>query len=72
MATTTQEKQGLFGRIRHFFGEVREEGNKVVWPEREKAKVDLVVVLIATVFLAVAIGAADLIFSTVFTWLLHS
>lgn len=71
MASTTQEKQGLIARIRHFSGEVRDEGRKVVWPQREKAKTDLIVVLIATVFLGICIGIADLMFSWVFTTLLH-
>jgi preprotein translocase subunit SecE len=69
MAAATQQNKedlGFFGRIAQFIKEVREEGKKVTWPSKEKARVDTVVVLLASGMLALLIGVEDYVLSYLF------
>ena len=57
----SSEKLGLFDKTKIFFGEVRTELGKVVWPTQEQVKTWTAVVIVSTAILAVAIGVWDLV-----------
>ncbi|MEO8377160.1 MAG: preprotein translocase subunit SecE [Candidatus Sumerlaeota bacterium] len=59
------EKTGLFDKTKIFYGEVRIEMAKVVWPTQEQVKTWTTVVILSTATFAVCIGAWDF----VLTWL---
>jgi len=56
----SETKPGFFERVGLFFGEVRTEMTKVVWPTQEQVKTYAIVVLVTTAILAVIIGFWDL------------
>jgi preprotein translocase subunit SecE len=57
----SSEKLGLFDKTKIFFGEVRTELSKVVWPTQEQVKTWTAVVIVSTAILAAAIGVWDLV-----------
>lgn len=54
------EKLGLFDKTKIFFGEVRTEMKKVVWPTRDQVRTYTIVVIVATAMLAILLGIWDL------------
>jgi preprotein translocase subunit SecE len=50
-------------KIGKFFGQVKTEMKKVAWPSRAEIKSSTIVVLVATIFLALFIGLCDVILS---------
>jgi preprotein translocase subunit SecE len=65
------EKIGIMERTRTFFGEVRTELSKVVWPTREQVKNWTIVVLVASAVVAALMGAWDWVLSLVVERLFH-
>ena len=60
----TKEKKpsrikALAGRISAFFGGVKTEGKKIIWPEGKDALVELAVVVISAAVLSCVIAALD-------------
>ncbi len=55
-----------FGRVREYFDGVRSELQKVVWPTREEAQRLTIIVLVATIASALALGVITLIFTDLF------
>lgn len=53
------EKIGFIDKVMIFFGEVRTELNKVVWPTQEQLKTYTIVVIVATIILSTVIGVWD-------------
>ncbi len=51
---------GMFAKTRVFFGEVRTELSKVVWPSQEQVKTYTLVVLSTCAILSILIGIWDL------------
>lgn len=52
-------KPGLFGRIKNYFGAVRTEMHRVVWPSRKELKDYTIGVLVMLVIFGVCIWAVD-------------
>lgn len=59
------EKAGIATRMKAYYGEVRTEMSKVVWPTREDVKTYAVVVLISTACIALFLSGWDFIFSKI-------
>lgn len=59
------EKVGFIGRIKNYYGEVRTEMSKVVWPTREELKTYTAVVLVATAAIATILYGWDFILGKV-------
>jgi preprotein translocase SecE subunit len=60
--TTKEEKKGM----RVFFAEVKDEGKRVTWPTRDKAKQSVIVVLAVTAIIAAYIAVVDLFLSQIY------
>lgn len=59
------ERVGFIGRIKNYYGEVRTEMSKVVWPSREDLKTYTAVVLVATAIIATILYGWDFILGRV-------
>ena len=57
-----KEKIKLTARIKKFFKDYRSEMKKIVWPTRAQVIQNTGVVLVAIVFIALVVGALDLLF----------
>ncbi|MCC5876890.1 MAG: preprotein translocase subunit SecE [Candidatus Sumerlaeia bacterium] len=57
------EKAGIATRMKLYFGEVRTEMSKVVWPTKEELKTYSIVVLISTAVIALFLSGWDFILS---------
>lgn len=55
----SDKKPGFFARIRNWFGDVRTEMHKVVWPSREELKTYTVAIIAMLVVFGVAIWLVD-------------
>ncbi len=64
------EKIGFFDKVRIFFGEVRTEMGKVVWPTQEQVKTYTIIVLVAAAILSTVIGIWDIGVTRVVSYLL--
>jgi preprotein translocase subunit SecE len=53
-----------------FYKEVREELQKVTWPTKENTVATSLVVVVLVIFITLYLGAADIIFSKLFTAIL--
>lgn len=62
------EKIGLFDKTRIFFGEVRVEMNKVVWPTQQEVKTYTIVVLVSTAIISALMGGWDIVLGGVVNW----
>ena len=58
MAATT-DKPSFFERIRIYYGEVRVELSKVVWPTKEEVKNYTVVVLVSSAIISLILAGWD-------------
>lgn len=70
-STSTQQSSGgflsrLFGGIRGYFGGVKDELDKVVWPTREELFRLSRIVFTVTVISAMALGAISFVYSEIF------
>lgn len=63
------EKLGLFARTKIFFGEVRTEMDKVVWPTQDQVKTWAIVVFVSTAIVSAILGIWDLGLTKGLTWL---
>lgn len=61
----SQEKLIMWNKIKNFFGGARQELRHVTWPSRSEAIRLTFVVVIASIILAVFLGAFDLLFTYV-------
>ncbi len=66
---TKEDKPGVVKQTVSFAQDVRGEMDKVTWPTRGDLKASTTVVLIFLVFLAVVVGAMDIVFQNVVVWL---
>lgn len=55
------EKLNWFDKTKIFFGEVRAEMSKVVWPTQEQVQMYTVVVVISTAIVSVVMGMWDMV-----------
>ena len=55
----SDKKPGFFARIRNWFGDVRTEMHKVVWPSREELKTYTVAIIAMLVVFGVVIWLVD-------------
>jgi preprotein translocase subunit SecE len=58
-------------KVAKFFGEVKTEMSKVTWSSREELIHSTTIVLIVMIFMAVFLGAVDLVFSQLVKLLLR-
>ncbi|HID93100.1 MAG TPA: preprotein translocase subunit SecE [bacterium (Candidatus Stahlbacteria)] len=54
---------GLIDRIKKLVGEIRLELSRVTWPRKEELWGSTLIVILVSTFLAIIIGAMDIIFS---------
>mgnify|MGYP000623847551 CR=1 FL=1 len=57
---TTEESQGIFGRIGLFYRQVVSELRKVVWPTRKQVVTYTIVVLVFVTVMALFVAGIDL------------
>ncbi len=57
-------------KIFQFFRESRAELKKVVWPTKEDVFSSIKVVVISTIIIAIILGALDLGFTQLFSWIM--
>lgn len=70
MTSEVQAKTSFVDRLRVYFGEVRSELRKTVWPTREETLNLTGVVLLVTLAMTVYLGLLDGVFSWLFRTLL--
>ena len=65
---TTEESQGIFGRIGLFYRQVISELRKVVWPTRNQLTTYTSVVLVFVGFVILVVSIFDLVLTKVVFW----
>ncbi len=65
---TTEESQGIFGRIGLFYRQVLSELRKVVWPTRNQLTTYTSVVLVFVGFVILVVSIFDLVLTKVVFW----
>ncbi len=65
---TTEESQGIFGRIGLFYRQVVSELRKVVWPTRNQLTTYTSVVLVVLGFVILVVSIFDLVLTKVVFW----
>ena len=65
---TTEESQGIFGRIGLFYRQVVSELRKVVWPTRNQLTTYTAVVLVFVSFVIAVVSVLDLILTKIVFW----
>ncbi len=65
---TTEESQGIFGRIGLFYRQVVSELRKVVWPTRNQLTTYTSVVLVFVGFVILVVSIFDLVLTKVVFW----
>lgn len=65
---TTEEAQGIFGRIGLFYRQIISELSKVVWPTRKQLTTYTAVVLVFVGFVVVVVSIFDLILTKITFW----
>ncbi len=65
---TTEESQGIFGRIGLFYRQVASELRKVVWPTRNQLTTYTSVVLVFVGFVILVVSIFDLVLTKVVFW----
>ena len=66
---TTEESQGIFGRIGLFYRQVVSELRKVVWPTRNQLTTYTSVVLVFVGFIILVVSIFDLILTKIVFWI---
>ena len=66
---TTQESQGIFGRIGLFYRQVVSELRKVVWPTRNQLTTYTSVVLVFVGFIILVVSIFDLVLTKIVFWI---
>lgn len=59
--TTPDKKLGLIEKTKLFFSQVKTETEKVSWPSKEQVKTYTIVVLTASIIVAILMGLWDLL-----------
>ena len=62
IAVVVLRNKKLVERIKKFFRDYRSELKKIVWPTRPQVIQNTAVVLVAIIFIAIVVGALDLVF----------
>jgi len=65
---TTEESQGIFGRIGLFYRQVVSELRKVVWPTRNQLTTYTAVVLVFVGFVILVVSIFDFVLTKVVFW----
>lgn len=65
---TTEEAQGIFGRIGLFYRQIISELSKVVWPTRKQLTTYTAVVLVFVGFVVIVVSIFDLILTKITFW----
>jgi preprotein translocase subunit SecE len=65
---TTEESQGIFGRIGLFYRQVVSELRKVVWPTRNQLTTYTSVVLVFVGFVILVVSIFDFVLTKVVFW----
>ena len=65
---TTEESQGIFGRIGLFYRQVVSELRKVVWPTRNQLTTYTAVVLVFVIFIIAVVSLIDLALGRLVFW----
>ena len=66
---TTDESQGIFGRIGLFYRQVVSELRKVVWPTRNQLTTYTSVVLVFVGFIILVVSIFDLVLTKIVFWI---
>jgi preprotein translocase subunit SecE len=66
---TTEESQGIFGRIGLFYRQVVSELRKVVWPTRNQLTTYTSVVLVFVGFIILVVSIFDLVLTKIVFWI---
>jgi preprotein translocase subunit SecE len=66
---TTEESQGIFGRIGLFYRQVVSELRKVVWPTRNQLTTYTSVVLVFVGFVILVVSIFDLVLTKIVFWI---
>jgi preprotein translocase subunit SecE len=66
---TTEESQGIFGRIGLFYRQVVSELRKVVWPTRNQLTTYTSVVLVFVGFIILVVSVFDLVLTKIVFWI---
>jgi preprotein translocase subunit SecE len=66
---TTEESQGIFGRIGLFYRQVVSELRKVVWPTRNQLTTYTSVVLVFVGFIILVVSIFDLALTKIVFWI---
>ena len=66
---TTEESQGIFGRIGLFYRQVVSELRKVVWPTRNQLTTYTAVVLVFVGFIILVVSSFDLVLTKITFWI---
>ena len=65
---TTEETQGIFGRIGLFYRQIVSELRKVVWPTRNQLTTYTAVVLVFVTFIIAVVSLIDLVLGRLVFW----
>jgi preprotein translocase subunit SecE len=66
---TTEESQGIFGRIGLFYRQVVSELRKVVWPTRNQLTTYTSVVLVFVGFIILVVSIFDFVLTKIVFWI---
>lgn len=55
------KEKGLFGRVSHFFAEVKHEGKRVVWPSRKETLLTTAFVFFFAVIMSTYFAFVDMV-----------
>ncbi len=66
---TTEESQGIFGRIGLFYRQIVSELRKVVWPTRNQLTTYTSVVLVFVGFVILVVSIFDLVLTKIVFWI---
>ena len=66
---STEEAQGIFGRIGLFYRQVINELRKVVWPTRNQLTTYTAVVLVFVGFIIAVVSVFDLVLAKIVFWI---
>lgn len=60
-----------FGQIKQFAGEVRNEFEKIAWPDKKHTMASTGVVIVLVIIISFYLGAVDLILGKLISFILH-
>jgi len=66
-----EPKKFQFAQIKQFAGEVRNEFEKIAWPDKKHTMASTGVVIVLVILLSFYLGAVDMILGKLISFLLH-